>query len=198
MPRLFIAIDPPDELRQEIKSICRGLQPGARWTPSEQLHLTLRFIGEVDDHLSLLIKRCLTDLPFMPFFLQISGIGHFPSGRQPKILWTGVAKNPDLMRLQSLIEGCLVQLGLASENRRFRPHLTIARLTPQISPEILASYLARNSRASFAPFRVDSFHLYSSLLTKDGALHRLEGSFTSGESPPACKIASKPTSPEYA
>lgn len=186
MPRLFIAIDPPGELRREIRSICYGLPAETRWTPPEQLHLTLRFIGEVDDHLSLLIKRGLTDLSFMPFFLQINGIGHFPSGRQPKILWAGVAENPDLVQLQSLIEDRLAQLGLAPENRRFHPHLTIARLTPRISPKILAVYLARNSRASFAPFRVDSFHLYSSLLTKDGALHRIEGSFTGRESPPAC------------
>lgn len=135
MPRLFIAIDPPEQLRQIIKSICHGLPTETRWTPSEQLHLTLRFIGDVDDRLALLIMRCLADLPVMPFLLQINGIGHFPIGRQPKILWAGVAENPDLMQLQSLIEGCLVKLGLAPENRRFHTHVTCNH-RPPYSPDL--------------------------------------------------------------
>lgn len=177
MPRLFIAIDPPEQLRLSIKSICHGLPTDTRWTPPEQFHLTLRFIGAVDDHLALLIKKALSDLSYSPFWLQIKGLGYFPPRRQPKILWAGVAINPDLEQLQGRIENRLVQLGLTPENRKFHPHLTIARLPPRLTPEILDSYLALHSQTSAAPFRVESFHLYSSLLTRYGAEHHLEGTY---------------------
>lgn len=177
MPRLFVAIDLPEQQRLGLEALCHGLPAETRWTPPGQLHLTLRFIGAVEDHLFLPIKQTLAAIPFLPFRLQIKGLGHFPPGRQAKILWAGVAENPNLVKLQRQIEIDLVRLGLAPENRQFHPHLTIARLPPRLSPEILAAYLADHSQASSPPFRVESFHLYSSLLTKDGAVHHLEGSF---------------------
>lgn len=177
MPRLFIAIDLPEQQRRGLESICHGLPADTRWTPPEQLHLTLRFIGAVDDNLSLLIKKALFEIPFPPFWLQLKGLGLFPPGRHAKILWAGVAENPNLALLQRQVENHLVQLGLAPENRKFHPHLTIARLPPRLTPEILAAYLVRHSQTSSAPFRVDTFHLYSSLLTRYGAVHHLEGTY---------------------
>jgi 2'-5' RNA ligase len=177
MPRLFVAIDLPEQQRQGLKSICHGLPAETRWTPPEQLHLTLRFIGAVDGHLSTLIKQTLAELTFTPFWLQIQGLGHFPPKRPAKILWAGVAENPNLVQLQRQIESRLVQLGLAPETRQFHPHLTIARLPPGLAPEILAAYLAHHSQVSAAPFRVECFHLYASLLTKDGAVHHLEETY---------------------
>lgn len=177
MPRLFVAIDLPERQRRELESIYHGLPAETRWTPPEQLHLTLRFIGEVDDHLALLIKQTLAEVPLRPFWLRINGLGHFPPGRHAKILWAGVAESPHLGHLQGQIESRLAQLGLPPENRRFHPHLTIARLPPRLAPGILAAYLARHREVSSPPFQVDCFHLYSSLLTKYGAAHHLEGTF---------------------
>jgi 2'-5' RNA ligase len=177
MPRLFVAIDLPELQRKGLVSICHGLPAGTRWTPPEQLHLTLRFIGEVNDQLCVLIKSKLANLHFNPFSLQIQGLGHFPPRRQPKILWAGVAENLELCQLQSRIERCLVELGLVPENRPFHPHLTIARLPLTLSPQALSTYLAQNNQTTSAPFLVDTFHLYSSLLTREGALHHIEGTF---------------------
>jgi 2'-5' RNA ligase len=178
MPRLFVAIDLPEQQRRDLEAICHGLPAETRWTPPEQLHLTVRFIGEVDDHLFSSTRHTLAEIPFTPFWLQIQGLGHFPPGRQAKILWAGVAESPQLDQLQRLIENRLVQLGLAPENRPFHPHLTIARLPPSLAPEVLAAYLARHRRLSSAPFLVDSFHLYSSRLTKHGAIHHREETFS--------------------
>lgn len=177
MPRLFIAIDLPEQQRSGLEAICHGLPAETRWTPPGQLHLTLRFIGAVDDHLFLPIKQTLAGIPFPPFWLQIKGLGQFPPKRQPKILWVGVEENPNLVTLQRQIEIGLVQLGLPPEHRQFHPHLTIARLPPRLSPEILAAYLAHHSETPSTAFRVESFHLYSSLLSKAGAVHHVEATF---------------------
>lgn len=178
MPRLFVAIDLPEEQRRYLESIYIGLPAETRWTPPEQLHLTMRFIGEVDDRLSLLIKTTLSAILFVPLSLQIKGLGCFPARRHPKILWAGVEKNLDLEQLQIMIENQLVQLGLTPEVRKFHPHFTIARLPPQIAPETIAAYLARNSQETYPPFRVNSLYLYSSLLTRYGALHQIEGTYS--------------------
>ena len=178
MPRLFVAIDLPAPQRQDLETISIGLPKDTRWTLPEQLHLTLRFIGEVDDRLFLLIRKALADISFKPFILLINGLGCFPSRRQPKILWAGLEENPDLAQLQRRIEDRLVQLGLVPEERRFHPHLTLARLPPRFSPEILDAYLAEMRPAKFAPFRVDRYHLYSSALSSHGALHRIEETYS--------------------
>lgn len=177
MPRLFIAIDLPEQQRQDLEAICDGLTPDTRWTSRAQLHLTLRFIGEVEDRLCIQIKDVLADVHFNPFMLKVKGLGYFPPGRRPKILWAGVEESHNLEQLHDLIENSLVRLGITPENRKFHPHLTIARLPPRFSAEKLEDYLASNSQFATAPFRVDSFQLYSSQLTRTGAIHLIEKTF---------------------
>lgn len=177
MPRLFIAIDLPEQQRQDLEAIYCGLPAETRWTSTSQLHLTLRFIGEVDEQRFMQIKDTLDDIHFNPFWLLIKGLGYFPPRRKPNILWVGVAENPDLMQLQSGIEKHLVQRGISPETRKFHPHLTIARLTPILPIKMLADYLDRNGRITSPPFLVDNFKLYSSLLTRNGAIHRIEKTF---------------------
>lgn len=180
MVRLFVAIDLPESQRRDLEALCHGLTRKTRWTPPGQLHLTLRFIGGVDDCQVQLIKKALADITFKPFILQVQGLGCFPSQRQPKILWAGVEENLDLAQLQGRIESRLVQVGLVPEDRRFHPHLTLARLPPSFSPDILGAYLAENRQLKFTPFRVEQFHLYSSILSRHGASHHLEESFGVG------------------
>ena len=179
MPRLFVAIDLPEQQRQGLAAVCRGLTPDTRWTPESQIHLTLRFIGGVEVPLVQPIRKVLADLRFRPFMLQIKGLGVFPSRRQPNILWAGVAENLELINLQGAIESSLVQLGFAPETRKYHPHCTVARLPRKLPRELLESYLERHGRFSANAFLVSSFQLYSSMLTGKGAIHRVEETFGS-------------------
>lgn len=176
MPRLFIAIDLPEKLQGQVSSLFYGL-PGARWTPAAQLHLTLRFIGEVDGHLFRQIIDTLETVSFSPFALQFADLGTFPPRRHPNILWVGVRSNDALRQFQRRLETRLVKLGLEPEHRKFHPHLTIARLPPTTSLAKLADYLALNGSFRLPSFTVEAFHLYSSQLTRQGADHQIEATF---------------------
>lgn len=178
MIRLFVAIDPPEELRQEISRLYYGF-PQTRWTPPEQLHLTLRFIGEVDGQLFRAIIDALETIRFVGFPLQSAGLGCFPPRRRPNILWVGVNPSDALLQLQRRLETSLVKLGLEPEHRKFHPHFTIARLSLATSLVKLTDYLSLNGSFKPAPFTVNAFSLYSSQLNRQGAHHRLEASFPS-------------------
>jgi len=178
MPRLFVAIDLPENLRGNVSSLYYGF-PKTRWTPPEQLHLTLRFIGEVDGQLFQQIIDNLETIRFAPFSIQFHDLGYFPPRRRPNILWVGVSKNDALTQLQRRLENCLIKLGLEPERRKYHPHLTIARLSPATSLAKLADYLALNSTFTIPAFTVREFHLYSSYLTRQGADHQIEATFPS-------------------
>jgi RNA 2',3'-cyclic 3'-phosphodiesterase len=172
MTRLFVAIDLPEEQKAAVASVAVPL-PGARWVPTDQIHLTLRFIGEVDAGQFLGIKKGLERIKSPPFSLALRGVGHFPPGRHPKVLWVGLEQSPPLLHLQKEVELALVKAGVAEEPRRFSPHITLARLhgTPAAGIEELET--AQRLFAS-APFSVDRFILYSSILKPQGAIHQKE------------------------
>ena len=175
MPRLFVAIDLPPAHRDRIRSICSGL-PGARWTPAEQIHLTLRFIGEVDNSLFRQITDTLAEIRTEPLTLKIKGLGHFPPRRPPRVLWAGLEKNDGLLQLRNRIETTLVRIGLEQEGRKFAPHITIARFkNPSLNR--LTDFMVNNNLFELPPFPVKEFHIYSSKLTSTGAIHQLEASF---------------------
>ncbi|MEN8198625.1 MAG: RNA 2',3'-cyclic phosphodiesterase [Thermodesulfobacteriota bacterium] len=176
MVRLFVAIDLADASRERLKTICHGL-PGARWVKDEQLHLTLRFIGEVDEPLFQDIREVLGGVEAQAFSLQLDGIGCFPPRGRPRIVWAGVAANRELLHLQKKIESVLTrEAGLDPEGRKYAPHITLARLknTP---PERVGRYLEEYGLFFCPPFAVDCFSLYSSFLGKNGASHVLEESY---------------------
>lgn len=175
MPRLFIAIDLPPAQRDRIRSICSGL-PGTRWTPAEQIHLTLRFIGEVDGDLYRQIADTLAEIKTEPLTLKINGLGYFPPRRTPRVLWVGLENNDGLLQLRNRIEAALVRIGLEPEERKFSPHITIARFKKPSLDRIMA-FMATNNLFELPPFPVKKFHLYSSKLTATGAIHQLEASY---------------------
>jgi len=176
MPRLFVAIDFPEEIKAMLTSIGFGL-PGARWVPEKQYHLTLRFIGEVDGDIAGTIHRELEGITASSFTLQLKGIGFFPPRGNPRVLWVGVEKNDALHHLRNRIEAILVRLGLEPERRKFSPHITLARFKEKIPVKRLGDFLAVNNLFSTPFFDVDSFSLYSSLLTSKGAIHQQEADF---------------------
>ena len=175
MHRLFVAIDLPEPVRERVSRISCGL-PGARWVSPEQLHLTLRFIGEVDGALFLDIREHLAGVHQKDFFLQLEGVGFFPPRGKPRIIWVGLRKNEALLQLRNRVESHLVALGLAAENRKFSPHITLARLknTPPVK---VGRFLENHSLFLSESFSVESFHLYSSLLGRKGAIHRKEATY---------------------
>lgn len=175
MHRLFVAIDFPSAVRAQLAMLCSGL-PHARWVPEEQMHLTLRFVGEVEGGAFLDIREGLGAVQAPAFEMALKGIGHFPPRGRPTVLWAGVRDEGGLLRLQSRVEKAVMSAGLPPETRNFSPHVTLARLkgTP---PRRVADYLGHHALFSAGPFPVEAFHLYSSVLTPKGALHRIEASY---------------------
>lgn len=175
--RLFVALSLPDEAAQGLLLLEGGV-PGARWQGREQLHLTLRFIGEVDGARAADIDDALAAIEAPGFTLELHGVGNF-GGRDPRELWAGVRSNEALMHLQRKIETALQRIGLAPEPRRFAPHVTLARL--QASPWAkVMEFLTAHALYSSAPFAVSAFELYSSTLTPNGSLYRSECSYRLG------------------
>ncbi|OQX19428.1 MAG: 2'-5' RNA ligase [Desulfobulbaceae bacterium A2] len=169
MPRLFVAIDLPEEVRRELAGMCCGL-PGARWLPPEQLHLTLRFIGEVDSETQARIIGALAEVVAAPLTLRLRGVGFFPPRGLPRVLWVGVERCEGLSRLQRRVEQCLLRAGLAPEGRKFMAHVTLARLHDTPGSRI-GSYLALHNLYASPEIPVDRFVLYDSILNPRGARH---------------------------
>ncbi len=172
MIRLFTAISLPDQIRSQLHGMGRSL-PGARPVPEEQIHLTLRFIGEVEGSIFKDIRENLHSVQTPPFQTAIQGVGHFPPRGKPRVVWAGVQPAEPLISLKRKIDTCLISCGLAPDNRKFSPHVTLARLN---NPPMqrLTSFLAGNAFLGFEEFAVNSFQLYSSKLSNKGAIHTLE------------------------
>ncbi len=175
MLRLFVALDLPENIQNLLRPMCCGLV-GARWVPHEQIHLTLRFIGEVDGAMFLSIGQALEEIQIDPFTLQLDGVGFFPPRGKPRVLWVGVQRNEELHRLQKRVESTLVACGLEPERRKYSPHITLARL--KNTPLARAGrYHAHHALFMSPPFSIDNFALYSSTLSKNGAKHYLEAQY---------------------
>ena len=173
--RLFIAIDLPEEIIDLISGMGRGI-PTSRPVKPEQLHLTLRFIGEINHDLFFDIREQLQQVRFEPLTLSLQGVGHFPPRGKARVIWVGVAPIIELAKLKNRIDMQLGHCGLEPERRRFSPHITLARLKNPPMKRVM-DYLAGNSMLTSPEFTVESFHLYSSHLTKDGAIHTIESSY---------------------
>jgi len=175
MQRLFVSIDLPQAVKRELAGICFGL-PGARWVKEGQIHLTLRFIGGVDDGVFQGIREGLGDIKSSSFAMRLVGLGFFPPRKQPHVLWAGADPVEPVVALANRVESVLVRLGLEPEGRKFSAHVTIARLRDTPLAEV-SRYLADNVLFASSEFEVDAFHLYSSVLTSNGAIHQVEASY---------------------
>jgi 2'-5' RNA ligase len=175
MPRLFLAIDPPERIRDEISALY-GAIAGAQWMGDEQIHLTLRFIGEVDNTTENQIIDVLQKVSIPPFTLALKGIGVFPLRKEPRILWIGVQENQILMRMQAQIERALASIQIEPDPRKFFPHITIARLS-NAHQERIGQFISENNLFSTEPFEVSEFYLYRSYLGKTGAIYVKEATF---------------------
>jgi RNA 2',3'-cyclic 3'-phosphodiesterase len=174
--RLFVALDLPQAAKRSLEPLAKGLGD-VRWLAPEQQHLTLRFIGDVDNGVLHDIAEALATVPARPFELTLKGLGHFPPRGEPRVLWVGVDRSPELANLKRRIDRALREVGMPPDARKFAPHITIARMREPLSPTRLGTYLTRHSLYRSAPFPVSGFHLYSSWLRSDGAEHQIEASY---------------------
>ncbi len=177
MPRLFVALDPPEEVKDALDRLCEGL-PGIRWSDPGQFHLTLRFVGEVEQGTFYEIGEHLAGVSHPPFELAFKGIGQFPPRGAPRTLWAGV-EDPagGVAGLRRRIERVLGEAGCPPERRRFAPHVTLGRFRAPPPEERLASYLFRRNLFRTERFPVSAFGLYSSQLRPEGSLYTLEARY---------------------
>ncbi|MFO7760491.1 MAG: RNA 2',3'-cyclic phosphodiesterase [Thermodesulfobacteriota bacterium] len=175
MYRLFVALDLPEDIRKELSLICYGL-PGAKWVKEEQIHITLKFIGEVDGGLFRDIREELDGIKGEPFSLRIKGTGCFPPGKKPHVLWAGLEKSEELNQLKARVDNRLKGLGIEPEKRKFSPHITLARLF-RAPVKRVSQFLAGHSFFTLPAFKVKEFHLYSSMLNSGGAIHRIQATY---------------------
>ena len=168
MHRLFVAIRPPEPVRAQLLDLMEGMAE-ARWQDEEQLHLTLRFIGEVDARTAEDIDTALGAVRHPPFDLALAGLGAFERRGQPTALWAGVAPHEPLKALHKKVDHALQQAGLAPERRAYLPHITLARFGRGAGP--LQPLLESAGDLSSAPFLVKEFRLYESHLTPAGATY---------------------------
>jgi len=177
MPRLFIALDPPDEVKDALDRLCEGL-PGVRWSDPQQFHLTLRFIGEVGQGTFYEIGEALAGVSHPPFELALKGLGQFPPRGAPHTLWVGVEDPSGAVgTLRRRIERVLGDVGLEPERRKFAPHVTLGRFRTPPPQDRLASYLFRRNLFRSERFPVSSFGLYASQLRPEGSLYTLEAEY---------------------
>lgn len=170
--RVFVAIELPDRVRAEIEGLQDHLTVG-RDVPAENLHLTLSFLGEQPDYAVEDAHEALSAIHLPGFELQLAGVGSFGS-RLPKVLFVDVAPCRALEDMERRITRSLRNAGLEFQKRRFRPHVTIARLPAHLSAldlDRVRDFLSERAEFRGSPFRVRSFQLYRSILSPKGAVH---------------------------
>ena len=170
MHRLFVAIRLPQPVHAHLLGIMGGVS-GARWQSEDQLHLTLRFIGEVDRHQAADIDAALASTLHPPFDIALAGVGSFEHRGQPAILWAGVAPQEPLKILHKKIDQAIVRTGLGAEGRAYHPHITLARLPRGAGP--IRHFLESGGAVSGPSVHVDEFCLYESSLTPAGPVYTI-------------------------
>jgi 2'-5' RNA ligase len=174
--RLFVALDMPWFVREQLAALSGTGIPGARWVPPQNYHLTLRFIGGIPGHVARDVDDALLAIRARGFALTLTGMGTFAKGGVSNALWVGVERTPSLDHLRNKIETALQRCGLEPERRRFQPHVTLARLDNPAEGKVVAFVQAHNLFRT-EPIPVEHFTLFSSLLNKDHAVYTPEAEY---------------------
>ena len=183
--RAFTAIELPREALSRLGDLVASLRTSrvrARWTPVENIHLTLVFLGEIDDaHVTPLSTRlreaCLARAPLS---LTVEGTGAFPSVRRPSVIWAGVRTTEALLELQAAVVAAADAIGVPRERRPYRGHLTLARIRDGSDAGPLAAALERHRAFDGGAFDAVSVSLFESRLTSSGAQYRRIEAFRLG------------------
>ncbi|HUO13455.1 MAG TPA: RNA 2',3'-cyclic phosphodiesterase [Verrucomicrobiae bacterium] len=191
--RLFVALDIDNEIRERIARFVEGVNPfapDARWVKPESLHVTLKFIGEQSDAALEKIKQALSAVKGKTMEIQFRGSGFFPTAKSARVFWIGIQAGPELAALADAIDSTMPALGIATEDRAFSPHLTLARAAggsgsprwrkgdaPNRSFQHLQEKLAARPTPEFGTMTAREFFLYQSQLSPKGSKYTKLASF---------------------
>ncbi|WP_138430589.1 RNA 2',3'-cyclic phosphodiesterase [Fodinibius saliphilus] len=167
--RLFIAIPIPNSAKKKLAELQNAME-GVRWQSQNQLHLTLKFLGETEVEKAEKLQKRLSKIQHPVFSLVIKGMGFFSQGRKPRVLWAGIVKNKRLAELHNKIEQLCAAMGFKTEVRPFKPHITMARLKG-CSKQKVTSFINEYKQFQLPRVRVSEFVLYESKLSSEGATH---------------------------
>lgn len=178
--RAFIAIDLDPGLKSAVEEFIRRLEAtraDVRWTRAGGFHLTLKFLGEIDDDRADRVKSALGQVVgrYGPFGLRLEGTGAFPGERNPRVLWIGVVADPGLAEFQEDLERSLESEGFLREERPFRPHLTLGRVKGRDRLDRAMALLGARGRDVFGAMSVRKIALFESRLHPQGAEYRIVG-----------------------
>ncbi|MCP3965630.1 MAG: RNA 2',3'-cyclic phosphodiesterase [Lentisphaerae bacterium] len=175
--RLFIAIDLPGSLKKELVKQQNQL-PGFKWASINQLHLTLRFLGNVSISNIKLLCDSLENINDKPFKMHVFGTGFFPNAKRPSVFWLGLDSTAQLSNLKNKIDKVLLQiLNFEPEKRDFVPHITLLRFRRPPRKSVIQQIIEHFAKFPAQEVAVSRFYLYSSELSQHGATHKIEQEF---------------------
>ncbi len=175
MSRLFIAVNLPQSVKDQIQQLRHDddLAVG-RWVKPHQLHLTLRFLGETSAERQQEVESALAEVNVPSFEMVLGGLGQFPVKGRPNVLWVGVDNTPELRALHQGVTQALQKIDYPPEERRFHPHVTLARFKVKPRWGIMTKYLQAHANFHTPPFTVTQFVLYASELNLQGSIYTEE------------------------
>ncbi len=181
--RTFIAIELEDDLKEQLSALIKefmSVSQNIRWIKKQGMHLTLKFLGEIDQDKIPQIESLMTAIAHKTdaFPLQLKGTGAFPPGkRNPRVLWVGITENPSLLHLQDEVESGCERMGFPREKRRFHPHLTLGRVKDYSKLAGVLPLLDKKRETQFGEMTVKKFTFFQSVLKPTGAEYRILAEF---------------------
>lgn len=174
--RCFIALELPHDIKTSLSGLLDRLKQSdadVKWLSDNNIHLTLKFLGNTDDSLIELLKGSLCKKMsfYDQFYITIAGTGCFPDKRHPRVLWTGIEESMPLMRLQRDVEDVTAELGFSAEKKEFSPHLTLGRVRSQRKVSEALKILDEFGTYNFGKAEIKSIVLMKSELKPGGAEH---------------------------
>lgn len=177
MLRLFAGLELPEQHRLRL-GFLRAPLPGAKWVEPEDMHITLRFAGDIDNHVASDFAEFLAAIELEPFEVRIAELGVF-GGREPRVLWAGVNGGEPLAQLQRQTERAARSAGLEPEPQSYKPHVTLARLRGASAQDV-ARFLDTRALLDLPPFQVERFVLFSSKPKSGGGPYVIEEAYPLG------------------
>ncbi len=175
--RAFIAVELPQEIHdrlQQLQNDLRSSMPDVRWAKHGNVHLTLKFLGDVRLSRIDAIGEAIRDIArqFSPFTMSLAGIGAFPNSLKPRIVWIGIEEGADrLVEMAELVEASMKKLGFPREKRRFRPHLTVGRIRRLTAPAVMTEALDRSEVGKLGEFTIERISFIKSQLDPAGSIY---------------------------
>ena len=176
--RTFIALELPEELKKSLRRLQAAFRQhiaGVKWVRPENMHLTLKFLGDISPDRVPPVAAALEGLAAgrAPFFFDAAGIGAFPNSRNPKVLWAGMEAEDSLKLFHAELEAALAAMGFAREDRPFAPHLTLGRLRDGRERKLVAGLMEQHADERFGRFAAERITFFKSELKPSGPVYEV-------------------------